>query len=385
MGPSQLWENYCFSDYPMVLWQLPLEDEFVALVDLRPNLKPQPHELELLESGFMINTFEAAHPPKSYFLKGDLVLKWHSHPEAEVQTTVDPRVSATEVDAFLSSRGSQSNHIINKPARGKSTADYQQLVEKALGDLRQGTLQKVVLSRFEDHQLPHDFSVFQAFESMAAKYPNAMKYAFYLPGIGTWMGATPEELLTIKDSRIFKTVALAGTQVIPEGLSPAEIGWRQKEIEEQAMVSRYIIDCFKKIRLREFEEKGPRTAKAGNLGHLKTEFRVDMTETNTPNLGSIMLDLLHPTSAVCGMPLRESMNFILENEGYDRGFYAGFLGPVNFEGNTNLFVNLRCMQQLASLGRFYAGAGITIDSVAEKEFEETSAKLKTMKSVILNS
>ena len=49
------------------------------------------------------------------------------------------------------------------------------------------------------------------------------------------------------------------------------------------MVSRYIINCFKKIRLREFEEIGPKTVAAGNLLHLRTDFQVDMAATNFRN------------------------------------------------------------------------------------------------------
>ena len=53
---------------------------------------------------------------------------------------------------------------------------------------------------------------------------------------------------------------------------------------------------------------------AGNLLHLKTEFAADMTATNFPQLGSVMLKLLHPTSAVCGMPHDKALQFLRDNE-----------------------------------------------------------------------
>ena len=96
--------------------------------------------------------------------------------------------------------------------------------------------------------------------------------------------------------------------------------------------------------MREFEEKGPRTTKAANLLHLKTEFKVDLKSVNFPNLGGVMLDLLHPTSAICGMPKEESMAFNLAHEKHDRKLFCGFLGPVNIENETHLFVNLRCAE-----------------------------------------
>ena len=162
----------------------------------------------------------------------------------------------------------------------------------------------------------------------------------------------------------------------------SDVPWTQKEIIEQAMVSRYIIECFKKIRLREFEEVGPKTVKAGDLVHLKTSFKVDMKETNSPLLGSTMLELLHPTSAVCGSPRGLANDFIRTHEGYERELFAGFLGPVGLDGNSRLFVNLRCMQLFKEKARLYAGAGITENSRPEKELQETNNKMQTLLKVI---
>ena len=126
-------------------------------------------------------------------------------------------------------------------------------------------------------------------------------------------------------------------------------------------MERYIISCFKKIRLREFEEHGPKTVVSGNLLHLKSEFKVDMQATNFPQLGSVMLQLLHPTSAVCGMPLNTSIQFLNRHEKYNRQYYAGYLGPVNFNNAISIFVNLRCAQLLEDKAILYAGAGVTIE------------------------
>ncbi|MEM9340535.1 MAG: chorismate-binding protein, partial [Bacteroidota bacterium] len=146
--------------------------------------------------------------------------------------------------------------------------------------------------------------------------------------------------------------------------------------------SRYIINCFKRIRLREYHEVGPRTIKAGNLAHLKTTYKVDYTEVTFENLADQMLELLHPTSAVCGMPIEKAKSFIDENELFDRSFFAGFLGPVNFRGATDLFVNLRCMNVKEGVARLYAGAGITEDSDPEKEWVETEMKMATLQSLL---
>jgi isochorismate synthase len=196
------------------------------------------------------------------------------------------------------------------------------------------------------------------------------------------LGASPELLVSIDAQDKFKTIALAGTLPYTSGMNLKSVAWTQKEIEEQALVSRYIINCFKKIRVREYVEHGPRTIIAGSLLHLRTDYEIDMKEVNFPQLGSVMLKLLHPTSAVCGMPLEPSLDFLQKNEGYDREFYSGYLGPVNFDGESKLFVNLRCIQIFENTARIYAGAGVTADSDPAKETEEVDMKIQSLNQII---
>ena len=55
---------------------------------------------------------------------------------------------------------------------------------------------------------------------------------------------------------------------------------------------------------------------------------------------------------------------------------------MNFLTDTSLFVNLRCMQLVIKKAILYAGAGITEDSIPDKEWEETELKLNTLLKVI---
>ena len=88
--------------------------------------------------------------------------------------------------------------------------------------------------------------------------------------------------------------------------------------------------------------------------------------------------MLHPTSAVCGMPKETAMKFVLANENFSRELYSGYLGPVNIGGETHLFVNLRCVKIVENEITFFAGAGITEDSDPEKEFLETETKMDSL-------
>jgi len=276
----------------------------------------------------------------------------------------------------------QSGHDRNKSNNNYfSKDDFIKSVEKAVQSIKNKQFKKVVLARRKEVDLNSGFNCIDSLQKMSKNYSTAfISYVCSKP-TGEWIGATPEVLLSIADKRHFKTVSLAGTQAATS-VGVKEAVWKQKEIEEQALVTRYIINCFKRIRLREYEDIGPRTIQAANLYHLCTDFYADMLETNYPNLGNQMLELLHPTSAVCGMPKIDSLTFINEIESFKRSLYSGFLGPVNIENKSHLAVNLRCAQLQKGKAILYAGVGITEDSDPEKEWKETEIKFETMSSVL---
>ena len=272
-------------------------------------------------------------------------------------------------------------HYSPQPAPTAATeAEYTALVRQGVAAIKEKTVLKVVSSRATRRPLPAGFDPLAAFDKLSAKYPQAFVSLVSVPGAGTWLGATPEVLAEVTADGHFRTVALAATQPVTEAASPRTAIWRQKEIEEQALVARYIVSCFKQLRLREYQETGPRTVVAGQLLHLRTDFEVDLKTVPFPNLGTDMLRLLHPTSAVCGMPRLAALAFLHQYEGYDRAYYSGFLGPVNVAapGIARLFVNLRCLQVRAHEAILYAGTGLTVDSDPEREWQETEMKLQTV-------
>ncbi|MBV6645645.1 MAG: isochorismate synthase [Cyclobacteriaceae bacterium] len=378
--PAQLMSRLLGNVFPAVCWKLPHQDVKYLITDLRPGSEAE-KDIDSVQNGFFFNKFEDHHPVAPLIIKGDILLKWNT---SEYTTKVSPVLNSIEIEQFENYLHQKESSLQSTPPPSSvSESNFLDQVQHAIDEITKEELDKVVLSRYEDKTLPEGFDAVSAFERACAQFPNAMVYLAYLPEGGTWLGATPEVLLET-DSEKLVTNSLAGTQKLEVGQSLNDVAWTQKEIEEQAMVSRYIINCFKKIRLREFNEKGPHTVQAGHLAHLKTTYEVDLSQINMPELGKVLLDLLHPTSAVCGMPLEKAKNFLKNYENINREYFTGFLGPVSIEDQTHLFVNLRCMQIMGNTGRFYAGAGITQDSDPEKEFRETELKMQTLKSIIFH-
>ena len=249
--------------------------------------------------------------------------------------------------------------------------DHITLVGKGIDFLKETGYKKVVLSRQQHIEIEQD-DIVATYKKLLNRYPAAMGYCWYHPKVGLWLGATPETLLKIRDNT-FTTMALAGTQTYTGSL---EVSWDEKEKQEQQYVTDFIRDRL--MNLQRISE--PATVQAGNLVHLCTIIEGALTSQFTLQK---LIALLHPTPAVCGLPQEETKKFILENEQYKRTFYTGFLGELNVDNVTNLFVNLRCMELVKGVPVLYIGGGITIDSDPVEEWEETVAKSKVMLKVLL--
>ncbi len=263
---------------------------------------------------------------------------------------------------------------------------YKAIIEQVVNEINTTVLKKVVISRKKYLGKLQGKSYSLGFNRLCVAYPSAfVSMVFIAEKNQVWIGASPEILVSENAEGVFRTVALAGTQSAfkanNEEIKPIDALWSHKEIEEQALVSRYIINCLKIIRVREYEEEGPKTIKAGNLLHLNSNYYIDSKQINYSNLSSTMLSLLHPTSAVCGMPKEHAETSIAQFENYDREFYSGYLGPVNMNKESHLFVNLRTLKIENGHVFAYAGGGITEDSDSEKEWLETELKLKTIQKV----
>ena len=248
---------------------------------------------------------------------------------------------------------------------------FENLVAKGVAAIKNHEFDKVVLSR--KIVLKEEISIIASFQNLIATYPTAFRYLFFHPKVGLWMGATPEQLVKINQNQ-FETVALAGTQLYAENVI-----WEAKEIEEQQFVTDYIVSKVKD-KVKQYTVSDAKTVKAGNLVHLKSYISGEMNDSfNANNL----IEALHPTPAVCGLPKENAIDFILKNEGYNRKYYSGFLGEWNKDNQTDLFVNLRCLEVENDVVTIYVGCGITKDSNPEKEYIETENKSMTMRNVLV--
>ena len=237
--------------------------------------------------------------------------------------------------------------------------------------------EKAVISRIKVIERNYRSKLTDIFQLLISSYSNAFIYLFNMNG-QLWMGATPEPLLC-SDKNNVETVSLAGTREYnAENLNINN--WGKKERVEQELVTCYIDKALRKLGIEKYHAVGPYTKKAGNLVHLRTDFTIKQNKVS-PILGNLIKEL-HPTSAVCGLPKHEAMDFILRLEKHKRKYYSGFLGPINLDERLQLYVNLRCMQILSNRLVLYIGVGITSGSNPDDEWVETEIKADTLLAVI---
>lgn len=199
---------------------------------------------------------------------------------------------------------------------------------------------------------------------------------FYTPMSGCWILATPETLCNVDicEGRL-QTVALAGTR-------PAGTGgdWDEKNIDEQNMVRRYIVDKLTACGCTDIQCITD-TRIAASVEHIQTKISANMARNaNYPDI----IDALNPTPAVCGFPLSVSLKRIADIEDHHREMYGGYTGICTETGITTA-VTLRCARIEHEHWCVFAGGGITGRSDAESEWQETEYKAAPLiKSLTMN-
>ncbi len=324
------------------------------------------NHIEILDvedvSGFIIADFDSAKTGIANLIKPDFILS-----EGE---------NTDEVVKFLNSLPDIGNYncLANTSI---SKHRYLEIANYLIGNLKEGKIEKVVLSRLIEHKLKNKLIPARLIELLKEKYNDAFVYFFHLPNTGTWCGASPETLFKVVDSNILVD-ALAGTRLASENNGSPR--WSLKEKEEQYFVTLFIESLLSELGIDDFKKSDPVSITAGKLAHIQTKFIIPVSSV-VSKTGKLIAGL-HPTPAVCGLPKAEAFLLIQKAEHHERRFYTGFIGPWKMEDESQLFVNLRCAELGADKINIYVGGGLTASSDPEAEYQETVHKSQTLLSVV---
>ncbi|QWT85933.1 chorismate-binding protein [Chryseobacterium sp. PCH239] len=268
-------------------------------------------------------------------------------------------IPPNEVDQKLITNEVLNDDTTNYYAETKE--EYCHTLQQVIKVIKENNLPKLVYSRRKIFTNFHTVNYTESFKNLCKSYPNAFRYLFN-DGKNAWMGAFSEVLGKFnKTTYEFETMALAGTLPVSEE-------WSEKEIEEQKPVTNYIQNILANYS-DNIDQSETYDHISGNIKHLRTDFK---TSIQPEDLDKIIQDL-HPTPAVCGIPKDFCNENIRKYEKFPREFYAGYI-KVETDESILYFVNLRCARLYKDSIHVFVGGGITAQSDPEKEWRETELK-----------
>jgi menaquinone-specific isochorismate synthase len=274
---------------------------------------------------------------------------------------------------------------LKKITTSADQGQWQQLISKAQSSISSGTIEKVVPARHLLVQAERNLDPKQLMTALGYLYPNSMLLTSRIGG-RVFVSATPECFVNYQKGEI-QCDALAGTiqrsatEKIDQDLGQSLLSDPKAKHEHQLVVQDITTSLGTICTNLEFPEQ-PSLLCLRNLQHLHTEIRGQLK----PDISLLQAAAkLHPTAAVNGYPGPEATRWLMQNEGIDRGWYAGVAGWIDYNGDGKLAVLLRCALLDENHADLFAGAGITAESDANAEYAETELKFRVMLEALENA
>jgi isochorismate synthase len=256
--------------------------------------------------------------------------------------------------------------------------EYRDAVAVATEVVRSEGFEKVVLARRREIKTENFFDVPNAIDRLRQDYPGCYTFAVARHS-SIFLGATPEQLVKL-DGKQVSTVCLAGS--IRRGETEeqdAELGQQllasHKDRHEHEICVRAIREALEPLCDELHVPDTPELMTVSNVHHLRTPVEGHL------NNGATLLQLverLHPTPAVGGYPKEKALEFLRDNEGFNRGWYASPLGWIDSRGNGEFVVTLRSALIRGQKAHLFAGCGIVDESDPEQELAESEIKMRPM-------
>ena len=255
---------------------------------------------------------------------------------------------------------------------------WSEKVNRILQGIQRGVVQKVVLARELRLQGRDNIDVDVVLRRLAETSEHCVLFAIDTPA-GCMLGATPERLVRLQGQTV-EVDCLAGSiargddedtdSLLAKGLLASD-----KDRREHGWVVHTLREALTPFCSSLHVPGGPRLLQLSDVQHLHTPLQ------GTLNDDWSVLDLvarLHPTPGVGGVPRAEALDWIRRQERVGRGWYAGPIGWVDGSGCGDFMVGIRSALLRGSEAWLYAGCGIVDGSDPQREYEESSLKLRTM-------
>lgn len=286
---------------------------------------------------------------------------------------------------------------------------WQSLTHNAINAIQSGKFDKLVTSRQNTLQTSTEISIPQLMKKLIRYYPSCSILSYHMQD-KTIVAASPEQFLSLHHPDI-QSNAIGGTisrnnsgsrnnsrtnsnrnqansktsdknaTPLPFFLKQAteqtndEFAESKKLLKEHHFISQSIYQNLDPLCHTLKMPISPFLMKLHNLYHLETPVQGTLSD-NYDIFDCI--NALHPTPAVAGIPTQTAKQWLLDNEGYHRGWYTGAFGWIDATMNGDLSVLLRCALIDKKEITLFSGAGLVAESDPDAEWQETELKMQTI-------
>ncbi len=266
----------------------------------------------------------------------------------------------------------------------QAESQFKAAVATALGHIARHKLQKIVLAHAFDWVRTEPFQPLPSLGQLRQRYPDCYVFSVGNGQGQRFMGASPERLLSVRQGNLI-TDALAGSA--PRGYSPhadrqlaLQLLRSPKEQGEHRLVVEFLAQKLMDLGLHPTYPKAPTLRRLSNIQHLHTPIQARLSVDTHPLQ---LVEALHPTPAVAGVPTYDACEQIHRFESFDRGLYAAPLGWIGANGDSEFIVGIRSALIDHNWARLYAGAGIVAGSNPTREWAEIQLKFRALGEALL--
>ncbi|HYH47534.1 MAG TPA: isochorismate synthase [Thermoanaerobaculia bacterium] len=267
--------------------------------------------------------------------------------------------------AWSDAAGAAGGSITERPAD-----EWHRLVEAIGREIARGELEKVVLARRVVVDLQREPDPALVLARLRDEAPECTRFLLRREGT-SFLGATPEWLAR-KHGAMLETEAVAGSMSASDRQGARRLLESAKDSAEHAFVVREIVRALEPLASRLDHPAEPALHELRHVLHLRT--KIVATLKDSTHLLDIV-ERLHPTPAVGGVPTDRALEWIRTHEPDERGWYAGPFGWFDAQGDGEMAVALRSGVVRGREAHLFVGSGIVERSAPAAEFAETRWKL----------
>jgi len=258
--------------------------------------------------------------------------------------------------------------------------DWEKTVENITDEINEGRYDKLVLARKQVYEFATKINPYLLLYILKQEISDRYAFLFQFERDSSFLGISMERLFKRTDREI-KTEAIAGT--IDRGknkdtdrkkfnnlLSSTKDNFEQKFVED-------FIENKLSILCNSYNKNEKKILELKESFHLITDFKGELKE----NISDMdIVEKLHPTPAVGGIPEKIAERLISEKESFSRGWYAGLVGYIG-DKRTDFSVALRSALIYNNTVSLYSGVGLVKGSDADREWQEGGWKLRNFEEI----